>query len=101
MRCTPVAVLCPWSDQMPDQKAAAAHDRFAVDPDVEVAAHAVDVRGGDPGLSGVLGDRVAEGDVDARDLLVLEDVAADVLEGDVGADGELADPVAVLVRGGV
>src|SRR4051794_4914891 len=66
-----------------------------------MAADAVNVGGGDPGLAGVLGVGVAEGDVAAGDLLVLKDVATDVLDGEVGADGELADAVAVLVRRGV
>jgi hypothetical protein len=47
--------------------------------------------------AGVGAVRVAEGDVDARELLVLQDVPDEVAELDVRADGELADPVGVLV----
>src|SRR4051794_31906280 len=41
--------------------------------------------------------RIPEGDVNAGDLLVLENVADDIAHGDIGADGEFADSVAVLV----
>ena len=68
-------------------------DLLVVEPDVEVAADAVDVRGALPGLAGVLAIRMAEGDVDAGEFLVLQNVADDVRAGDVGADGELADAV--------
>ncbi len=44
---------------------------------------------------------VAEGDVDAGEFFVLQDVADDALDADVGADGELADAVGVFVGVGV
>src|SRR6185295_6453197 len=76
------------------EKPAALHHLLAVDPDVEVAADAVDVGGGGPGLAGVLGVGMAEGEVDAGELLVLQDIAADVGDGEVGPDAELAHAVA-------
>ncbi len=56
---------------------------------------------GVPVGAGVRAVGVAEGDVDARELLVLQDVADDVRELDVGADGELPDAIGVLVGVGV
>ena len=47
--------------------------------------------------AGVLAVRIAERDVDAGELLVLQDVADHFLELDVGADRELADAIRVLV----
>ena len=70
-------------------------------PDVEFQADYVDVGGGLPGRSGVGAVGVSEGDVDAGELLVLQDVADDVVYADVGADGELAYAVGVLVGVGV
>ena len=74
------------------------HDLLAVEPDVEIAADAVDVRLGEPRLAGVLGVGMAEGDVDAGNFFVLQDVPDDVRAGRVRADGELAHAVAVFVR---
>ena len=50
-----------------------------------------------PGRAGLAAVGIAEGEVDAGDLLVLQQHADHVLERDVGAEGELADAVAVLV----
>src|ERR1035438_5897607 len=79
------------------QECSAAHDLAAVDPDVEIAAHDVDVGRRVPVRAGVRAVRIAERDVNAGDFLVLENVADDVMDGDVGADGEFAHAVAVLV----
>src|ERR1035441_7986148 len=79
------------------QECSAAHDLAAVDPNVEIAAHDVDVGRRIPVRPGVRAVRIAERDVNAGDLLVLENVADDVVNGDVGADGEFAHAVAVLV----
>ncbi len=54
-----------------------------------------------PGRAGVLAVGIAEGDVDAGKFFVLEDVADDALDAEVGADGEFADAVGVLVGVGV
>ena len=54
-----------------------------------------------PGGAGVSAVGVAEGDMDAGELFILEDVADDALDADVGADGELADAVGVGVGVGV
>jgi hypothetical protein len=55
------------------------------------------VGGGLPGGAGVGAVRVAEGYVDAGEFFVLQDVADDALDTDVGTDGELADTVGVFV----
>ena len=47
--------------------------------------------------AGVRAVGIAERNVDAGIFLVLQNVADDILELDVGADGEFADAVAVLV----
>ena len=44
---------------------------------------------------------IAEGDVDAGELLVLQDVADDLVNPEVGADGELAYAVGVFIGVGV
>src|ERR1035441_1843357 len=79
------------------EKRSAAHDLPAVDPDVELAPHDVDMGGRVPIGAGVGAVGIAEGDVDAGDFFVLQDVADDIPHTDVGADGELADAVAHLV----
>src|ERR1039457_3934831 len=86
-----------WRWEGIKQECSAAHDLAAVDPDVEIAAHDVDVGRRVPVRAGVRAVRIAERDVNAGDFLVLENVADDVMDGDVGADGELAHAVAVLV----
>src|SRR5437764_9561165 len=80
------------------QKLTALHDLLVVEPDVEVAADAIDVRFRDPIRSGVLGIGMPKGDVDAGNFFVLQNVADHVGAGGVGAYGELADAVAVLIR---
>ena len=65
------------------------------------AADDVDVGGGIPVGAGVRAVGIAERDVDAGIFLVLQDLADDMLQVDVGADGEFADAVAVLVGVGV
>src|ERR1035438_2463159 len=79
------------------QECSAAHDLAAVDPDVEIAAHDIDVGRRVPVRPGVRAVRIAERDVNAGNLFVLEYVADDVVNGDVGADGEFAHAVAVFV----
>ena len=53
------------------QKLAALHHLFAVEPDVEVTANAIDVRLGKPVCSRMLGIRMTKCDVDAGDFFVL------------------------------
>ena len=74
---------------------------FGFEPDVEAEADDIDVGAGAPGSAGVFAVGIAEGDVDAGKFLVLEDVADDAVDADVGADGEFADAVGVLVGVGV
>ena len=87
------------------RKRAFAHDllfaAFRLEPDVEAQADDVDVRAGAPGSAGVFAVGIAEGDVDAGKFLILQDVADDAGDADVGADGELADAVGVFVGVGV
>ena len=64
---------------------------------VAVAREDVDVRRRFPVGARLAAARVAEGEVDAGNFLVLQQVADHVAERDVGAEGELADAVAVLV----
>lgn len=72
-----------------------------VEPDVEAQSHHIYVRAGAPGGAGMFAVGVAEGDVDAGEFLILEDVADDALDAEVGADGEFADAVGVFVGVGV
>src|SRR6266699_1220540 len=83
------------------QKSAAFHHLFAVEPDVEVAANAIDVRFGNPVRSSVFGVRMAEGDVDTWNFFVLQNVPDDMLASRVGADRKFADAIAVFVGAGV
>ena len=53
------------------QKLPALHDLLAVEPDVEIAADAVDVRFGSPVRAGMLGVGMTKRDVDSRNLFVL------------------------------
>src|SRR5262249_23220731 len=85
-------------------EAEAAHDvpaasdyLFVVDPDVAAAREDVDVRARFPWRAGLAAVRIAEGEVNARNLFVLQEHADHVFQGDVGAERELADAVAVLV----
>src|SRR5205823_2497161 len=83
------------------QKLPALHDLLVVKPDVEVAADAVDVRLGSPICAGMLGIRMAEGDMNAWNFFVLQNVTNHVGAGSVGADGEFPNPIAVFIRAGV
>lgn len=51
-----------------------------------------------PRLAGVFAIRVAEGDVDAGEFFVLQNMADNVRAGEVRADRKFADAVRVLVR---
>ena len=73
------------------------HDLTIVDPDIELAAHDINVSSRVPVGSGVSGVGITEGDVDAWNLFVLENVADHVANGDVGADGKLTHSVAIFV----
>ena len=77
------------------------HHLFAVEPDVEVATDAVDVRFRFPIGAGVFGVGMAESDMDAGDFFVLKNIADDAIAGGVGADGEFADAIAIFVGAGV
>src|SRR4029079_2412746 len=73
------------------------HNLAAVDPDIELPADHVDMGGGIPVRAGVGRVRIAERNVNSGNLLVLQNIADHVPHRDVGADGELAHAIAVLV----
>ncbi len=75
--------------------------RWGFEPDVEAESDDIDVGAGAPGGAGVFAVGVAEGDVDAGEFFVLQDVADDAVDAEVGADGEFADAVGVFVGVGV
>ena len=54
-----------------DQKFSVPHYLFAIEPDVEVAADAVDVRLGHPVCASVLGIRMTKSDVNTGDFFIL------------------------------
>jgi len=54
-----------------DKKLPALHDLLAVEPDVEIAADAVDMGFRNPVCAGVLGIRMTKGNVDAGNFFVL------------------------------
>src|SRR5947209_583606 len=56
------------------QKRSAVHNLPAIDPDVELAPHDIDVSGRIPVGAGVGAVRIPERDVDAGDLFVLENI---------------------------
>src|SRR5438874_13594878 len=80
---------------------AASHDLFAIEPDVEIAADAVDVCFGNPVGAGVLGVGMTKSDVHARNFFILQNVANDMCARCVGADCEFAHAIDVLAGAGV
>src|SRR5438309_1043156 len=76
-----------WRWEGIKQECSAAHNLSAVDPDVEFAAHHVDVSRRIPVRAGVRAVRIPECNVNARDLLVLQNIADHVAHPGVGADG--------------
>src|SRR5438876_11375254 len=68
------------------QKRPGAHHLLAIEPDVEVAPDAVDVGLGNPICARMLSIGMTEGDVDAGNFLVLQNVSDDVGAGGIGAD---------------
>src|SRR5438552_14116968 len=67
------------------QKLPALHHLLAVEPDVEIAAYAVDVRLGNPVCAGVLGVGMTKRDVDSRNFFVLRASTYEVRQGRVTA----------------
>ena len=88
-----------WDDPALEQQPAPAHDLVTVGPDVGVAGEHVDVARRLPVGPRLGSVRVAEGHVVARELLVLQEVAHDPGEADVGTDRELGGPVGLGVLG--
>src|SRR5688572_18081701 len=83
-----------WRGRLSDEESARVHDLALVGPDAELEPGNVDMGGGVPVRAGVRAVGIAERDVHARKFLVLQDVPDDIVQLDVGADGELADAVA-------
>src|SRR5215510_2566862 len=83
------------------QKLPPSHYLLAVEPDIEIAADTVDMRFGSPVRPGVFGVRMTEGNVNAGNFFVLQNVSDNVRAGDVCADGKFTDAVAVFVCAGV
>src|SRR5207302_7504609 len=79
------------------EKLSTLHDLFIVEPNVEIATDAVDMRLRRPICAGVVRVRMPKSDVNAGNFFVLQNIADHVRASSVGADGEFADPVAVLV----
>ena len=73
------------------------HNLFVVYPYIKLATYDINVRGRIPVRAGVRGVWVAKCNVNAGDLFVLENVADDIMNGDVRADGEFAHAIAVFV----
>src|ERR1700720_2793373 len=81
-----------------DQKFPIAHDLLLIDPDVELASDDINVSGRVPLRAGVRAVRISERDVNSGIFLVLQNLANDILQVNIGPDREFANPVAVFVR---
>ena len=79
-----------------EDEPAGAHQWPAVYVDVAVGRDGVDVDAGAPGCAGLVGVGVAEGDVYAGILLVLEQIADQPGQRGVGTYGELSHPPAIF-----
>jgi len=80
------------------QKLPAPHYLFAIKPDVEIAADAVDMRFGSPVCAGVFCVRMTKSNVDTWNLFILQNMTDDMSAGGVGANGKFADAIAVFIR---
>src|ERR1700742_1587185 len=69
----------------------------AFEPDVEIETDYINVGGRTPLGAGVLAIWIAESDVDAGELFILQDVANHARDADVGADRELAHTIGVFI----
>src|SRR5438105_12958004 len=83
------------------QELPAAHYLLAVEPDVEIASHTIDMRFRNPIGAGVLGIRMTKGEMNAGNFFVLQNVANYMGACRVGADGKFTHSVAVLIGAGV
>src|SRR5438309_1074385 len=83
------------------QELPAAHYLLAVEPDVEIASHTIDMRFRNPIGPGVLGIRMTKGEMNAGNFFVLQNVSNYVSASRVGADGKFAHSVAVFIGAGV
>jgi hypothetical protein len=98
-------LLPTTNDQRPPlpfyQKFPPAHDLLAVDPDVEVAAHHVNVCRGIPFGTRVFSVGISECDMYAGKFLILQNLADHVLQLNIRPNRELTDPITVLVGVGI
>src|SRR5882724_8602607 len=76
---------------------AASHDLLAIKPDVEITADTIDMCFGHPVCASVLGVGMTKSDVHAGNFFILQNVSNDMCARCVGADGEFAHSIAVLV----
>jgi hypothetical protein len=84
-----------------DQELPVPHHLFAIEPDVEIAADAVNVCLGHPVCASVLGIGMTKSDVNTGDFFILQNVSNDVRASGVGADCKFTHAVAVFVGAGV
>src|SRR5664280_643165 len=84
-----------------DKEAALLHDLLAVNPDIEVQAHDINVSAGIPLRAGMRTVGVSERNVQAGKFLVLQDLPDDPLEFEVRSDGKLPDEMTIFVGVGV
>ena len=66
-------------------------------PDVEVSSHNIYVRRGGPLRAGMQAVGISERHMYTGNLFILQNVADDVLAGQICSDRELADAVAVFI----
>src|SRR5206468_12607306 len=83
------------------QESSALHYLLAVEPDIEIAADAVDMRFRDPLCAGVLCVRMTKCDMHSGNFFILQNMADDMSTGGVCANGKFADAATVLISAGV
>ena len=80
-----------------NHKASAAHDLLLFRPDIEIAAHYIDMRRRTPLGARVRSIRVAECEMNTGNLLVLQNIAYDFTQRQICPDSQFAYPVAIFV----
>src|SRR5579862_3550234 len=79
------------------QKLSIPHDLLVIHPDVELPSHNINVCGRIPLRSRVRTVRISERNVHPGIFLILQNLPNHILEIDIGANGELAHAVAILI----
>src|SRR5438552_17206513 len=85
------AIIAPLYQKLP-----ASHHLFAIEPDIEIAAYAVDVSFGNPVRAGVFGVRMTKGNVNAGKFFILQNVPNDMRAGVNYSDGIYDDPTTII-----